>query len=177
MRRSAVVVVVAAILVGLIAGRSGRVAASDAGTPVAAIGHPVVGSWLLDTNADDPANPPELVVFSSDGTYVAAAASGAATIGVWEATGDRTAAVTLLFFLPSKDAAFGGLGKVRATVVVDAAGDAFSAPYTLEFVAPDGSTSGELGPATATATRIRLEPMGTPVGPAPVEQVAGTPPA
>jgi hypothetical protein len=40
-----------------------------------------------------------------------------------------------------------------------------TAEYTLEFVGPDGSSSGELGQAQATGRRIAVEPMGTPVGP------------
>ncbi|MEA2597705.1 MAG: hypothetical protein QOF01_4174, partial [Thermomicrobiales bacterium] len=32
--------------------------------------HPLVGSWVIDTNADEPDNPPALVVFHADGTLI-----------------------------------------------------------------------------------------------------------
>ena len=50
--------------------------------------HPLVGAWLLDTDAADPANAPDVVVFTTDGAYISVDAEGFPTLGVWEATGD-----------------------------------------------------------------------------------------
>jgi hypothetical protein len=61
--------------------------------------------------------------------------------------------------------AFAGAFVVRASIEVDETGDTFTAQYTGEFVTPDGTRTGEYGPGTATANRITVEEMGTPVGP------------
>jgi hypothetical protein len=139
--------------------------AAQEATPAAMNAHPVVGAWVLDNNVDDPANPPEHVVFTADGLYIGVPAQGGNTIGVWAPTGERTAAITLVFFVPGEGGASGGRAIVRATVEVAADGQSFTAPYTLEIVTPDGAGSGQFGPATATGTRLAVEQMGTPAGP------------
>ena len=133
-------------------------------TPTAMGGHPLVGAWLLDTNADDPANAPEVTIFTADGAYISVDAEGFPNHGVWEATGERTAGLTIVSPGMEEDA-FAGLFMVRASVEVDESGDSFTARYTGEFVDPAGTESGEFGPGTATATRIVVEAMGTPAGP------------
>jgi hypothetical protein len=151
------------LLCTLVATRSSSVIAQEA-TPTSMTGHPLVGTWLLDTNADDPANAPEVVIFTGDGAYVSVDAEAFPTLGVWEATGEQTATLTLVS--PGmEEGAFAGTFMVRAMVTVDAGGDAFTADYTGEFVGPDGTGTGEYGPGRATATRIVAEPMGTPAGP------------
>lgn len=155
---------VALVLIGLIAlGQNGSTVVAQDATPGATTGHPLVGSWLLDTDADDPANPPSLARFSADGGYVQTDADGATAIGAWEASGEQTATVTFLFLNAEGDQFF-GTGKVRATVEVDSSGDTFTATYTIEFTDPDGNSEGEFGPGSATATRLAVEPMGTTVG-------------
>jgi hypothetical protein len=83
---------------------------------------------------------------------------------VWEATGPRTAAVTLHVPTPIEGVPFVGDAVIRGTVEVAENGLSFTAPYTLEVVAPDGTSSGEYGVTTAQGTRITLEDMGVPVG-------------
>jgi hypothetical protein len=126
--------------------------------------HPLVGTWLVDDDADDPTNAPEVSTFTAEGAYITADAAGFSNVGVWEATGERTAALT--FLVPRMEGdAFAGTLVVRAAIEVDETGDAFTAQYTIEFVTPDGTKSGEYGPGAATATRITAEARGTPVGP------------
>ena len=143
-------------------------------------GHSLVGTWLLDTDADDPTNAPEVVVFTADGAYISVDAEGFPSLGVWEASGERSATLTLVSPGMEEDA-FAGTFMVRATIDVDETGDAFTAQYTGEFVEPDGTGTGEYGPGTATATRIAAEAMGTPAGPLEVlfeeEEAAATPAA
>ena len=192
MRRDSVLVsILAVVLVGWVAfGRGGGTAAQDgtpgptvvatvdatapptedaetpAETPVETAGvHPLVGVWLLDTDADDPENAPEVVAFTSDGVYVSVDAEGAPSIGVWEATGDQTATVTIVTTAADEEEGFVGTFTIRATAEVDAGGDAFTAEYTAEFVQADDTSEGEYGPGTATATRITAEEPGEPVGP------------
>lgn len=57
--------------------------------------------------------------------------------------------------------------KVRASVTTDADGNSFTAPYTIEFIGPNGKSTGQLSPVTATATRIMAEAPGTPMGTVP----------
>ncbi len=135
-------------------------------TPAAAAGHPVVGSWLAYADIDDPANPPLLFVFHADGIYTEVDANGDPGAGVWETTGPRTAAVTIVHgVLADEDGGPGGIATIRASFEVAADGQRFTADYTVEFAGPDGSSGGEFGPGTATGERIAVEPMGTPVGP------------
>ena len=173
MRRISVLVSVAAVvLLGVLAvGRSVGTAAQDA-APGPAAGHPLVGSWLLDTDADDPGNPPSVAAVGADGTYVEVDVDGAA-VGAWEATGERTASLTLVFPIPDGQGGFAGTGKVRGSIEVDAAGDTLTATATFELVGPDGASQGEFGPIRVTGERIVVEPMGTPVGP--IEDLFGPP--
>jgi hypothetical protein len=161
---TALVALIAVVSLG-IAGFDARssVTAQEA-TPAAMSGHPLVGTWLLDTNADDPANGPEVTVFTADGAYISVDAEGFPNHGVWEATGERTAGLTIVS--PGmEEETFAGMFVVRASIEVDETGDSFTAQYTGEFVTPDGTETGEYGPGTATATRITVEQMGTPTGP------------
>jgi hypothetical protein len=161
-------------LVSLVALGSGPRAVAQEGTPAATAGHPVVGAWLLDPDANDPANLPSLAIFHDDGTYLEVDADGGSGIGTWQATGPTTAAATFLYHGRDESGGFAGTVKIRATAAVDAAGNALTAEYTLEFIGPDGTSSGEMGPGTATAERIAVEPMGTPVGPL-MPEAMGTP--
>jgi hypothetical protein len=128
-------------------------------------GHPLVGTWLLDTNADDPANAPEVAVFTANGAYISVDAEGFPSLGVWETAGEGTANLTIVSAEADEEGGFGGTFMVRAAIDVDDTGDAFTAQYTGEFVDPNGTATGEYGPGTATATRIAVEAMGTPAGP------------
>ena len=165
MRRVSVLVSLFAVaLVAWVAlGRGGATVAQDA-TPAAAAGHPVVGTWLADTDADNPDNPPSLLTFHADGAYLEVDADGAVGVGSWAATSERVAALTFHYLFADEAGAGAGTGTVRATVEVAADGQTFTASYTLEFAGPDGASAGEFGPGTATGERIAVEPMGTPTG-------------
>lgn len=137
--------------------------AQDA-TPDGAGVHPFVGTWILDTNADDPADAPEMSVVSADGGYISVDDEGATTLGVWEATGDQTANLTVSTPQLVEDGTFGGTIILRAMIEVDPSGNSFTATYTFELVWPDGARTGEHGPGSAQGTRLVAEPVGTPVG-------------
>jgi hypothetical protein len=179
MRRFAVLAsVIAAMLLGLLALQAQPVTIAQEATPAAMGGHPLVGTWLLDTNTADPANGPEVTIFTADGAYISVDAEGFPNHGVWEATGERTAALTIVSPGMEEEGVFAGTFMVRASVEVDETGDSFTAQYTGEFVTPDGTETGEYGPGSASATRIAVEPMGTPAGPIEVlfqDEAAATP--
>src|SRR5215213_7008549 len=63
---------------------------------VAVQGHPLVGTWLADTDQANPDNAVNVFRFSADGGYVEMDANGDASIGAWEATGDTTATLTVV---------------------------------------------------------------------------------
>lgn len=162
MRRvSLYISMLAIVLGGLVVAGWRPAATAQEGTPGAMVRHPVVGAWVLETTS--PTSPRSPAIFSADGTYFQAEADGTDSVGVWEATGERTATLTTL----SVAAPGGGAPAVmiRATVEVAEDGQSLTADATLEFVAPDGTGSGQLGPTTATGQRIPLEAPGPPVGP------------
>jgi hypothetical protein len=178
-RRALWVLPFAALLLAslFLPGRAGAPAGAQSGTPVpTTAGHPLVGAWVLDVDVADPNNPPALAIFSSDGTYQQADADGSDGYGVWVPTGPESADVTIVFN-EQQNGAFAGTAKVRASVALDGSQTSFTAPYTIEIIEPDGTSSGELGPATARGVRIESEPMGTPVGTIPAMEPAATPAA
>src|SRR4051794_25992796 len=59
-------------------------------------GHPLVGTWLADTDLEDDENPLDTFVFSSDGAYIEIDANGDSSLGVWQATGATTANLTIV---------------------------------------------------------------------------------
>ena len=126
-------------------------------TPTPRTGHPLVGAWILDRDMTHPTNPPQLVVVTSDGLYLGVDYGGRTTVGVWEATGPRTADITLRVTADDQGVPFLGLAVIRGTVEVREDGLSFTAPYTLEVVAEDGSSTGEYGVTTAQGTRITVE--------------------
>jgi hypothetical protein len=155
MRRVSCVLFAIVLLLG-VSGSTHAVAAAQAGDLA---DHPLVGSWLLDTDTEDPANPAALVIFSPYGTYVEAEADGTVAIGVWESTGENTANLTFRFV--DED---GSIIIIRASLEVAADGNSLTAEYSFEFIGPDGESTGEYGPGSATGTRAEVEAMGEPVG-------------
>lgn len=165
MRRwSTVLSMLVVVLVGVVMlGRS--VSAQDA-TPVAAPGHPIIGTWLTNTDPENPDAGRSLVTFFADGAFIEYDPDEGGDVGMgrWQATGDLTADLTFGFIGVSDEGAYEGMFKIRASFEVTSDGESFTAQYTGEFVDPDGTGSGEYGPGTATGTRISVEPMGAPVG-------------
>lgn len=161
----------AALLVGLfltaalIIAPSQRAGAAQA-TPTTATS-PLVGAWELQTETGNPSHPPSVAVFHPDGTYYESDADGSDGAGAWQMTGPNTAILTIVFHGTDEKGNYVAQIKVRASITLDASGNSFTAPYTIEFSAPDGKSTGQLGPVTATATRIMAEAPGTPVGPLP----------
>ncbi len=157
MRR--LVILFSAATLSLVGGVIGTSAVASGGTDTtvpseaATTVNPIVGTWLL-TSVDFPDDLPFTGAFLSDGIYIEVD-TGNVSIGVWEATGPDTVAMS--YTATDEEGSY----TVRTTITVD--GDNFSADYTLEFVG-EGAPSGEYGPGQVTGTRVVVEPMGTPVG-------------
>jgi len=122
--------------------------------------HPVVGAWQLKVE-EFPDDPPSLVAFHADGTYQEADADGTVGIGSWTATGPSSLNLTFMAFVPDEGSA--PMETIRATVEVSADGQTFTGQFTIELTG-EGMPTGQYGPGHVTATRINVEPMGTPVG-------------
>ncbi len=135
-RNSGLVALVVAVLVGAVGvGRSVGTATQQA-TPAATAGHPLVGTWIVDPEVDDPTNPPSFDVYMADGTAINVGSEGA-TAGAWEATGPRTATLTFAGLL--REAGTGASFILRANVEVDEAGESFTASHSFTLVAADGT--------------------------------------
>lgn len=172
MRRIGVFVLSVVMLCGAF---GASVAVAQDATPAADGDHPIVGSWLLDTEPENPTNAPTLAVFSADGVYFQVEPAGEVGtgtqvgVGSWEATGDTTADMTFLIV-----GADGFALTIRASL--DAADEQFlTGSYTTEFVDPDGVSTGQVGPGEVEGTRIAVESQGTPIGS--FEDVFGAPEA
>jgi hypothetical protein len=128
------------------------------GTPASFAGHPLVGAWVVDPDADTPGGVPSLLVFTADGIVLAPAAGFA---GAWEATDARTARSTICGLV---EGATSGYLILRGDIVVDAAGTEASGPYTRTVVAPDGNVL-TTSDGTRTMRRIPVESgdAGTPL--------------
>jgi len=116
--------------------------------------HLIVGGWIVVDDSGEPTNTPGIAVFHDDGTVVDVEV-GFTTAGVWEATGDTTAAATFAGFIT-----FEG---VEATAIIRIAaevdeGDIFTGEYSITVVNSDGSILfTEAG--TVTGTRMEVEPV------------------
>jgi hypothetical protein len=62
--------------------------------------HPIVGAWWLSLD-ESPEDPPSLVIFHADGTYVEADTDGSTGIGSWEATGPNSVNLTVVSMSPT----------------------------------------------------------------------------
>jgi hypothetical protein len=156
MRRLVLVSVATLSLVGGISGTSAMASASTA-PPMPSDGatavDPIVGTWTL-IDVSDPESPPFTGAFLPEGVYLEVD-TGDVAIGVWEATGPDTVAMSYTSWDDE------GSFTVRASITVD--GDNLSADYTLQFVG-DVAASGEYGPGQVTGFRADVSQMGTPIG-------------
>ena len=126
--------------------------------------HPIVGSWLVDTLTGDPRNPPALFLCAADGTCAQSDLDGTDAYGAWQATGESTADMTLVFLERDEQGSFAGTTKIRGNVDVAAGGGSFTARATVQRIDRYNIGSGEYGPVPASGTRIVPEAMGTPQG-------------
>ncbi len=127
------------------------------------------GSWIgVVTSA--PGGPPPfrvLMTFNKDGGFTGTGdgdnfAGGSPQHGVWERVSgsgnSRRFAVTFLQLFYAPDSSPTGLHKIRQTVILSKSGDTWEGPAVVDIFAPDGTLVFS-ATATATATRIRSEPL------------------
>ncbi|CAN5612899.1 hypothetical protein BH24ACI3_BH24ACI3_01240 [soil metagenome] len=125
------------------------------------------GSWMGVVTSEGGGPPPFRVLmnFTKDGGFTGSGdgdnSVGSVQYGVWERVGgenSRQFAVTFFQLYYAPDATPTGSGKIRQTVILSKSGDTWQGPAQVDIYAPDGTLVFS-GTATATATRIRSEPL------------------
>jgi hypothetical protein len=119
-------------------------------------GHPLIGTWVVDPEVDDPANPPSFDAFMADGTVVNIGSDGA-SVGSWEATGPGMA--NFMFSGLVAGAGGGAYFVIRGTIEVDQAGETFTGTHSFTMVAADGTILAAAEGGGATGTRLQTEPQ------------------
>jgi hypothetical protein len=161
MRRIAILVsiIAAAVVSTVVLGARPAAVAQDA-TPTATVDHPIVGAWWTANDAPGPGVATAYAVFHADGTYLEVDPDIGVGVGVWRATGERSAELTYVFqdIDPEPATTAPGTVTVRQSVVVEAAGNAFTAPLTVEVQIPDGTVVFSAA-YTAQGTRLQVEPF------------------
>ena len=125
-------------------------------------GHPLVGTWLADTDPEATGNALDTLSFTADGTFTDVEAGGFVQLGAWEATGERTANLAIVAYELDEEGNNIGSTTIRVSIEVGADGNRFTAEYTIEFIQADGTSGGEAGPGIVTGERLVVEGPGTP---------------
>lgn len=179
MRRTPLLVsVVAVILVSLFA--VGRVGLTGAQEEQSLAAHPLVGSWLVSVTLRDQdpgaALPPELtslITYFADGNVLVANAGQLPPLppgsglffteghGNWVATGETSAEALYVSLVLDQTGGLSSTNTGSVTVEVDAAGNTYTGSFTIDATSTTGNTTG-VQQATVEATRIQVEPTGTP---------------
>jgi hypothetical protein len=154
MRRLIVFLSVAVVLLLGVVATLARGATAQEATPSAMTQHPIVGTWIVDRDPNDPTEIPTYNVITADGGIIDPTVGGA---GVWEATGSNTANFTLTGTI----AEIGGYFLVHGSFTVDAGGGTATASYSSTLFAADGTVVDPEGQGTAQYTRLTVAPEGT----------------
>jgi hypothetical protein len=85
-----------AFILGIFSLASAPVIAQEA-TPDATAEHPVVGPWWTDNDAPGPGVTTAAAIFHGDGTYLEVNSNIGAGVGVWRATGARSADLIAIY--------------------------------------------------------------------------------
>lgn len=120
------------------------------------VDHPLVGAWVIDPEAADPANPPSFDAFMADGTLVNIGSDGA-SVGSWEATGPRTATMTFTGLVA--DGGGTAYFVIRGNLEVDESGDHLTGSHSFTLIGADGTVIASAEGAGARGTRIPSEPL------------------
>jgi hypothetical protein len=144
---------------GLALAATTRQASAQEATPYRMVGHPMVGTWIVDKDVDSTTDVPSVVVYTADGGLLDPSESVA---GAWQATGPRSAAWTLVDFLTEGPA---GYVVVRSTGEVNEGGNTLDSPYSVTVVGADGTVLPS-GQGLSRYSRLPIEPIeagGTPL--------------
>jgi hypothetical protein len=124
-------------------------------TPGTAVGHPLVGTWVIDPEIENPTNPPSFNAFMADGTLVNIGSDGA-SVGTWEATGPSTATMTFSGLVQGESGVY---FIIRGNLEVEEAGETLAAAHSFTLVSADGTVLMAAEGGGAQGTRIHAEPL------------------
>jgi hypothetical protein len=127
-------------------------ASAQEATPGSLAGHPLVGTWMVDTNTETDTDAPEIGIFTADGSTFGLGASRWVS-GTWEASDETAGNATLVGVF---DGNGGGYVVLRGIHTVDASGDAWTCDCTFTVVGADGTVL-DAGSAPAMAHRIPVQ--------------------
>jgi uncharacterized protein YndB with AHSA1/START domain len=159
--------IITAAFVGMVVLGNRPAAVAQGATPTATFDHPVVGAWWTANDAPGPGVETAYALFHADGTYLEVDPNIGVGIGVWQATGERTADLTAIYqdINPDPAVAAPGTVTVRKSVEVDPIGEAFTGSITVEVRIPNGTVVFTES-YTGRGTRLGAEPivpLGTPM--------------
>jgi hypothetical protein len=137
---------------GLALAASARSATAQDATPAPMAGHPIIGTWVVDRDVTTVNDAPSVVVYTADGGLLDPSQGVA---GVWQATGPRSAAWTLVPFI---EGGAGGYLAIRSTGEVDEGGNRLDSPYSFTVITPDGTVVAS-GQGMSRYTRLQVEPI------------------
>lgn len=170
MRRLPVLVALLAAAAALAIGSTWLTTSAQTATPMAA-GPGFVGSWRLTITAPGGPSSQSLGTLLADGTFIESdepVSPGSpvdvtsAGHGLWEQTGASTAEVTFVELSTDLKGNFLGTATINARLTLGADGNSFSGPFTVTAADPSGKVVAQVS-GTVKATRIVLQPLGTPV--------------
>lgn len=116
--------------------------------------HPLVGAWIVDSETEDPSNPPSFDIFMADGTLVNVGSDGT-SVGVWEPTGPDTAIFTFNGLMGDQGSE--GMFVIRGEIQVAADGQSFTATHGFSILTPDGSVAASFEGGGGLGTRMTAE--------------------
>lgn len=148
---SGIIAVVLCSSVALV-GRGGPGVSAQEATPGARAGHPLVGTWIVDTNTETEMDAPEIGIFTADGSTFGLGASRWVS-GVWDVASETGGTATLVGVFEANG---GGYVVIRGVHEVDATGDTWNCDCTFTVVGADGTVL-DSGSAPATAHRIPIQ--------------------
>lgn len=165
MRRLAALVLILAVVTGLAAYAQNATASAVQDDDMA--NHPVVGAWRWE---NDPPGEGDVFIsygiFHADGTYVEVGIDNITSVGVWEATGERTAFASFYFADLDPDPNVVAMGEGRQWVEVDESGNAITADIDFKLMDGEGNVLFADDDVKSWGTRLILTPMEMPEVPA-----------
>ena len=126
-------------------------------TEAATAAHPVAGLWCWNLAHMNPPGARSYAIFHADGTFIDANPFLGTGVGLWQATGERTADLLIYYYDAGTDAGGNRLNVViaKGPIEVDEAGQALTLLCTYEVQALNGAVV-DSGAQTETATRITM---------------------
>ena len=155
----------------LVLGSAGLRTGAQTGTPPAA-GGGFVGAWRLTSETPSGASQ-NLLTLMADGTVLFSGRPVAPTggeppvafigtgHGAWEQTSPTTAAASFVVFITDGEGNFLWVVTDSVEMTLDPDGTSWSGPYSSTTADPSGNVL-FIGPGTAEATRITVQPLATP---------------